>query len=264
MDNQTELIRKLLSNHSGFAIGEVHHERAALKFIIDNLALLKELGVGTIGLEIFKSEWSDDTLARFNSTGEMDILDNSDFHLTLDDRITFLDFKYAAKAHPTLKESDVPLTSLRDAYLFWKANRQNEAHPTVQLVSELITHEKTQPYNYRTLFEKAHALGINLVAVDSAALASDALVERVEKMDMYAAQQINKHAKDGKFVTLTGAAHTKGIAALLSVPEVHVLDKTEEKIYPKRAYLFGDQELIPDYLVTTRSREASNRFQLKA
>jgi hypothetical protein len=43
--------RSLLSNHEGVCVGEHHDSLASKKFLVDNMALLKDEGVDTIYLE---------------------------------------------------------------------------------------------------------------------------------------------------------------------------------------------------------------------
>lgn len=245
-----ETIREILLEKNGFAIGEDHNSRAALNFLIENMKSLKEMGVKTLGLEIFKEEWSGQDLVGFNRSGQL--------NESLADRIAFLDLKYAVKEHPTFKDTPTPLTELREMYYRWKISPQTEA-----AVSEMLLHESKQNYNYSKLLKVAHECDIKVIAIDSSQLNIDDFDSRIAKMNEFAVNAIKRKAGNGKFVTLTGAGHTQGISESLDIPDIHVLESPVERVLRNTPVKVAGKILTPQYAIVTRVREPSNLIGLK-
>ncbi|WP_157060535.1 membrane-targeted effector domain-containing toxin [Pantoea sp. A4] len=67
---EQQVIRTALQQGRGLIIGEAHHQRAALQFIIDNMALLHESGVRHLFLEDLLPEIHHWDIRQFNQRGE--------------------------------------------------------------------------------------------------------------------------------------------------------------------------------------------------
>jgi hypothetical protein len=70
----SSLLEKLLSNSPGIAIGENHHSRASIKFLIDNAVLLKSLGITHLLTEKYRAS-SNHLIDHFYKVGKSHLED---------------------------------------------------------------------------------------------------------------------------------------------------------------------------------------------
>jgi hypothetical protein len=245
-NSQTDLIKSILQNHRGFSIGEIHQERASLKFLIDNMKTLREEEVKILGLEIFKTEWS---------KHDLDLFNRGETSENLKDRIAFLDLKYAAQSHPAFEGRPIDLKDLKEKYFYWKNNRNLTQDSTVKMISEMLTSENHQSYNYQKLLTTAYNHGIELIPIDSSALNTDDYAARIAAMDNYAVQKIKEYPANTKFITLTGVAHTKGISDALQVPDIHIVQGQVERIMQDQPVRISNIDFKPKHFIILNSKE---------